>query len=66
KGTWMSAEQGYYKKEGAGYVWAVGQAQLEGPLQQWAYQTAGRNNPYWLLNMNNKTVKEDRFYGSVQ
>lgn len=65
-GSWLTQEQSYYKKEGNGYVLAMGQATINGPLQQWAYQSAGWNNPYWMLNMNNKTVKEDRFYGSVQ
>ncbi len=39
---------------------------LTGMAQDWAYMTAGQNNPYWLSNINNGKNKEDRFYGSVQ
>lgn len=65
-GQWLSAERGYYKQVGGNYEWTMGQALIEGPLQQWAYQTARMNNPYWLVNMPTNEAKEDRFYGSVQ
>ncbi len=39
---------------------------LYGSAQNWAYQTARQNNPYFLMNQNTGTVKEDRFYGSAQ
>lgn len=65
-GKWLSAEQSYYAQTASGLKYTTGQAQLSGPMQQWAFQSAGWNNPYWMLNMANRTVKEDRFYGSVQ
>lgn len=66
-GTWNSYEQSYYSKNTNGtYSNVMGTASLSGPMQQWAFMTAGWNNPYWLVNMNNNTIKEDRFYGSVQ
>lgn len=66
-GAWSSYEQSYYQKGTDGtYSRIMGTASLSGPMQQWAFQSAGWNNPYWLLNTNNSTVKEDRFFGSIQ
>lgn len=65
-GSWESAEMGYYSRGKDGYSYTTGKAQLSGPMQQWAFQSAGWNNPYWLTQMGTKTLKEDRFYGSVQ
>lgn len=65
-GQWLSEERGYYRQVGGNYEWTMGRALIEGPMQQWAYQTARMNNPYWLVNMPSDEAKEDRFYGSVQ
>lgn len=77
-GAWNSYEQSYYVQHYAEdpktqkygpdgtYVYTTGTANLSGTAQEWAFQTGGQNNPYWLSNMNTSTVREDRFYGSVQ
>ena len=38
---------------------------LEGPMQQYAFQAPGINNPYWLNNMNGSETDEERFSASV-
>ncbi len=50
---------GYVKQTGVIYP-------LHGIAQDWAYQTARQNNPYWLMNQNQGWNKDDRFYGSAQ
>ena len=43
----------YWASDGQGaYVEAWGRAELTGPMQQWVYQDAMRNNPYWLAKQN--------------
>ena len=37
---------------------------LEGPMQQFAFQSPKINNPYWLTNMNTGESNEDRFSAS--
>lgn len=64
--TWKSYSQSYYRQVNGSYELTQGQADITGPMQNWAYQAAGWNNPYWLMNMRNHVEKEDRFYGSVQ
>ena len=67
-GNWQSAERSYFKADpvtGA-YKETSGRSQLSGPLQEWAFQTAEKNNPYWLLNKNNSVSQDDRFYGNLQ
>ena len=67
-GNWQSAERSYFKADpvtGA-YTETSGRSQLSGPLQEWAFQTAEKNNPYWLLNKNNSVSQDDRFYGNLQ
>ena len=67
-GKWQSAERSYFMADpvtGA-YKEVSGRAQLAGPLQEWAFQTAEKNNPYWLLNQNRSVARDDRFYGSLQ
>ena len=67
-GNWQSAERSYFKAApvtGA-YKETSGRSQLSGPLQEWAFQTAEKNNPYWLLNKNNSVSQDDRFYGNLQ
>lgn len=61
-GTWMSNEHTYYDRSGNRKTEKV---ELSGPRQQWAYFTAGRNNPYWLVNQNRGQSVEERVYGSV-
>ena len=66
--NWQSAERSYFKADpvtGA-YTETSGRSQLSGPLQEWAFQTAEKNNPYWLLNKNNSVSQDDRFYGNLQ
>ena len=67
-GNWQSAERSYFKADpvtGA-YKETSGRSQLSGPLQEWAFQTAEKYNPYWLLNKNNSVSQDDRFYGNLQ
>lgn len=67
-GKWQSAERSYFVADpvtGA-YKDTSGRSQLSGPLQEWAFQTAEKNNPYWLLNKNNSVSQDDRFYGNLQ
>lgn len=61
-GQWLSREQVYWKNG----VKTIGQATLTNIMQNWAFQTAKENNPYWLINQNNGTQGEDRFYGNFQ
>lgn len=42
----------------------VGKVLLTGPMQQYAFQGPTYNNPYWLTNVNNSEVNEDRFSAS--
>ncbi|MCF0235414.1 MAG: SusC/RagA family TonB-linked outer membrane protein [Bacteroidaceae bacterium] len=66
-GRWTTpTEQIYYESTDAGFAQRSGYPVLNGIMQNWALQTAGKNNPYWLLNQNSGISREDRFYGSVQ
>lgn len=57
----------YWVSDGQGaYVEAWGRAELTGPMQQWVYQDAMRNNPYWLAKQNRSTQREDRFSAKFQ
>lgn len=67
-GQWLSAERSYFVADpvtGA-YKETSGRSKLSGPLQEWAFQTAEKNNPYWLLNQNSSVARDDRFYGNLQ
>ncbi len=68
EGTWMSNSQNIYvKDEKTGSFQLVpSQIELKGIQQMWAYQTPGRNNPYWLVNNNNSKRDEERVFGSAQ
>lgn len=35
-------------------------------MQNWAFQSPGQNNPYFLLNQNTGVNWEDRIYGNIQ
>ena len=68
-GTWKSNSQPGWlmdPSKGDNFVWGSKTYQLTGPMQQWAINNAGNNNPYWLMNMNQGKDKEDRFYGYFQ
>lgn len=41
-----------------------GNATLQGPMQQYAFQSPATNNPYWLTNQNSDESTEDRFSAS--
>ena len=57
----------YYALNGDGAFEKVyGRAELTDVMQQWVYQDAMRNNPYWLANMNRSTQREDRFSAKFQ
>lgn len=62
-GTWMSNKYDYYQLSNRTYIWASGQTELKGPKQNWVYTSADQNNPYWLLNMINRTDDQNRVYG---
>lgn len=73
KGSWQTAHPVTYyelrehKDLGKYYVPITDRhATLTNVMQNWAYQAAGENNPYWLVNQNRSTTEEDRFYGSLQ
>ena len=66
-GEWRSAEGVYYVDNGSGgYTRTVGRAYMSGEMQNWFFQTPGKNNPYWLMNQNTGEQQEHRFYGSAQ
>lgn len=66
EGSWRSSN--YFT-----YINADGQKVLNeyarfsgADMQQWAFQTPMKNNPYFLLNQNTGVQDEDRFYGNFQ
>ena len=65
--SWVAPNQHYYKMDPTTgqYAYVTVDAPLSGLAQQWAYQSAGQNNPYWLLKQNRSLQKEDRVYGYV-
>ncbi|MBR3884628.1 MAG: SusC/RagA family TonB-linked outer membrane protein [Bacteroidaceae bacterium] len=67
-GSWLTKETTYYEYSTVhgGYDAVTGIAELEGPLQNWAFQETKSNNPYWLTNKNFDENQEDRFFGSFQ
>lgn len=63
---WMSGDESgnlyYVVDQTTGtYSPAYGRVELNDVSQQWIYQDAMRNNPYWLAKMNRGTQREDRF-----
>ena len=63
---WMSGDESgslyYVVDQTTGtYTPAYGRVELNDYSQQWIYQDAMRNNPYWLAKMNRGTQREDRF-----
>lgn len=67
QGTWNSANQRIYQLDPTTgqYNYITTTAELSGISQQWAYQAAGHNNPYWLLKQNQSVQREDRVFGYV-
>ena len=68
---WSSGDSGgngtqtYYEDMGDGWLFENrGHVLLEGPMQQYAFQSPKINNPYWLTNMNKGESNEDRFSAS--
>lgn len=63
-GKWDSHTISFYNTSGA-YVSTVSPLGGDGvPMQNWAYMlTGGRNNPYWLTNMNRSNRVDERVYG---
>lgn len=66
-GQWKSGSTSIYvlDEESKKYDYKGQEVMLEGPMQDWVYQAAGKNNPFWLLNQNTGQSNEDRVYGSV-
>lgn len=67
QGEWLSRSLRQYQLDPTTgqYVYATTQARLSGISQEWAYQSAGHNNPYWLMKQNQSVQREDRVYGYV-
>lgn len=64
-GKWLSNPQSFYQLGLDGYLRRTEQAELTGPRQNWAFMSAGNNNPYWLMGMNSGRQKEDRIWGTI-
>ena len=72
KGQWWSSgnaegngTQTWYEDMGDGWFFEHrDHALLEGPMQQYAFQSPAINNPYWLRNMNFGETNEERFSAS--
>ena len=71
-GKWWSSgdsngngTQTYYEDMGDGWLFEMrDHVLLEGPMQQYAFQSPKFNNPYWLMKMNTGESNEDRFSAS--
>ena len=69
QGQWWSSgnaegngTQTWYEDAGDGWWYEHrDHALLEGPMQQYAFQSPAINNPYWLTNMNFGESNEERF-----
>ena len=72
KGQWWSSgnaegngTQTWYEDMGDGWMYEHrDHVLLEGPMQQYAFQSPAINNPYWLRNMNFGESDEERFSAS--
>ncbi|MBR3616424.1 MAG: SusC/RagA family TonB-linked outer membrane protein [Bacteroidaceae bacterium] len=71
KGQWWSSgnaegqgTQNWFEDIGGLWLEHRDHALLEGPMQQYAFQSPAINNPYWLKNMNFGTSNEERFSAS--
>lgn len=65
---WMSELQSHYIENpvAEGYIRRSERARLTGPMMNYPYMDARQNNPYWLLNQNQSTHRDDRVYGGFQ
>ena len=72
QGQWWSSgdaagngTQTWYEDMGDGWMFEHrDHVLLNGPMQQYAFQSPAINNPYWLRNMNFGTSNEERFSAS--
>ena len=64
---WQTTDPyGYYQRNGQYLEYIKDQpASLSGLSQDWVFQSAGHNNPYWLMHQNYSTEKESRVFGYV-
>ncbi len=64
---WQTTDPyGYYKRDGQNLTYVKDEsAKLSGLSQDWVFQSAGHNNPYWLMKQNYSQEKESRVYGYV-
>ncbi|MBQ2123592.1 MAG: SusC/RagA family TonB-linked outer membrane protein [Bacteroidaceae bacterium] len=62
----IGGDRYYVPNTSGGYDAVYGRAELTGPMQQWVYQDAMRNNPYWLAKQNSSEQREDRFSAKFQ
>lgn len=71
-GSWWSSgdaegngTQTWFEDMGDGWWFEQrGHELLNGPMQQYAFQSPMYNNPYWLTNMNQSETNEERFSAS--
>ena len=65
-GHWNTDLQSIYERSTTGgYTYTKKRVALTGPMQNWAFQESGQNNPYWLMNQNFSIQKESRFFGNI-
>ena len=65
---WMSELQSHFVENpvAEGYIRQSERVELSGPMMNYPYMDARQNNPYWLLNQNQSTHRDDRVYGGFQ
>ena len=65
---WMSELQSHFVENpvAEGYIRQSERVKLSGPMMNYPYMDARQNNPYWLLNQNQSTHRDDRVYGGFQ
>lgn len=65
-GTWKAKQYGIYKQTGSStYQYVSVYPELTGPKQNWVFQSAKQNNPYWLTRKNRSQTDEERVYGYI-
>ncbi len=65
-GKWKSNYVKHLKEVTSGtYEWVYERVDLEGPRQNWLFDAADQNNPYWLTDRVNRTDHLERVYGNV-
>ncbi|SMO57614.1 TonB-linked outer membrane protein, SusC/RagA family [Saccharicrinis carchari] len=68
--TWMSNSESskhlvLVDPEKGLYKWVYEPVELSGTRQNWLFDAPDQNNPYWLINQNNRRDQEDRVYGYI-